>query len=98
MKTGRHSIMLELSRLELGTEGNPGSGLEQLAPGVRALRRAVGADPILGPAQIARRVGRLHRGDDPELREAADVRRREHLSMLDPVPRAPPPRRPRGLL
>ena len=66
----------------VGSGGQDRPRTQQRLPGIGAgqPRRP---EPLRRKIQITDRMRRLHRGDDPQFREARDVRGVEHLRMLD---------------
>ena len=66
----------------IGTEGEVGPGIEQVAEGVRRFD-ALRADAFFCPAAVVNRVVGLHGGDDAEFCEALDGTAGQVLGMFD---------------
>src|SRR5213075_3223507 len=63
-------------------EGETPAGVEHRPPGVRPFD-ALGPEAALGPRHVARRMGRLHRGDDAVACDAGELLWRCDLEVLD---------------
>ena len=68
---------------EVRPERQMRAGRSDRAPGVGA-GQPLGPEPSFGHRPVAGLVSRLHRGDDPGLRQPPDVGRIENLGMFDP--------------
>src|SRR5207244_2823407 len=68
----------------VGSERQANAVPQHGVPGIRALD-ALRADAVLSPAHVRGLMRRLHRGNHFEFLEALEVRRGDHLGVLDAI-------------